>query len=102
MTDYLSRLASDLDGGSLVAIFALGWVALVGGLAVAIFYGLPAISAWVRPRWARWKSEQVRRASLPQDSPPKDDAVAWVGPLLVILPLVALVVAIMRCQGAGR
>jgi hypothetical protein len=25
-----------------------------------------------------------------------------IGALLVILPLVALVVAIMRCQGAGR
>jgi hypothetical protein len=44
----------------------------------------------------------VRRASLPQGFPPKDDAVAWVGPLLVILPLVALVVAIIRCQGVWR
>lgn len=102
MTPYLSRLTSDLDGGFLAALFGFSAVAIAFAIAAALLYGLPAISAWILPRWARWKSEQVRRASIPQEFPPKDDAVAWVGPLLVILPLVALVVAIMRCQGVGK
>lgn len=94
MTPYLSGILAEMNGADLVACGILTLIAL--------WLALWALVAWARSALARWHSRQVRRASLPQEFPPKDDAVAWVGPLLVILPLVALVVAIMRCQGVGR
>ena len=101
MTAYLSSLASDLDSGVLLVVYVIGISALTGCASALVVYGIPALKAWIAPRWSRWHSRQARRASLPQDFPPKDDAISWIGPLLVILPLVALVVAIMRCQGVG-
>ena len=101
MTAYLSDLLAEMNGADLVACGILALLALWLALWALVTWA-PVAWAWARSALARWHSRQVRRASLPQEFPPKDDAVAWVGPILVILPLVALVVAIMRCQGVGR
>ena len=101
MTPYLSDLLAEMNGADLVACGILALIALWAVLWILVTWA-PVAWAWARSALARWHSRQARRASLPQEFPPKDDAVAWVGPLLVILPLVALVVAIMRCQGVGR
>lgn len=101
MTPYLSDLLTEMNGADLVVCGILALIALWVALWVLVTWA-PIAWNWALSALARWHARQVRRASLPQEFPPKDDAIAWFGPLLVILPLVALVVAIMRCQGVGE
>lgn len=101
MISYLSSLLAEMNGADLVVCGILALLALWLALWALVTWA-PVAWAWARSALARWHSRQVRRASLPQELPPKDDAVAWGGPLLVIPPLVALVVAIIAEQGVGR
>lgn len=101
MTPYLSGLLAEMNGADLVACGILALAALWAILWSVVTWTPIAIS-WALSRLARWHAWQVRRANEPQPHPPSNDALAWVLPLLVILPLVALVVAIIRCNGVGR
>ena len=100
MTPYPSDLLAEMNGADLVACGILALIALWAALWALVTWA-PVAWAWVLSSLARWHSRQVRRASLPQDFPPKDGTVAWAGPLLVIIPLVALVVAIVWRNGVG-
>ena len=102
MTPYTSALLADLSDGALVSVYIVGVCAVAGIGAGIVVYGWPALMDWFLPRLARWHAWQVRKANEPQPHPPSGDTLAWVLPLLVILPLVALVLAIIAEQGAGR
>lgn len=101
MIPYLSGLLAEMNGADLVACGILAVIALRAILWALVTWTPIAIS-WTLSRLARWHAWQVRRANEPLPFPPSSDALAWVLPLLVILPLVALVVAIIRCNGVGR
>ena len=101
MSTYLSGLLAEMNGADLVACGILAVIALWAVLWSVVTWTPIAIS-WALSRLARWHAWQVRRANKPQPHPPSSDTLAWVLPLLVILPLVALVVAIIRCNGVGR
>lgn len=101
MTPYLSGLLAEMNGADLVACGILAVIALWAILWALVTWTPIAIS-WALSRLARWHAWQVRRANEPQPFQPSSDALAWVLPLLVILPLVALVLAIIAEQGAGR
>lgn len=109
MTTYLSSLLADLSDGALVSAYIVGVCAVAGIGAGLVVYGWPPAWQWIKVRasrvrsaFTRWHAWQVRRANEPQPFPPSNDTLVWVLPLLVILPLVALVVAIIRCQGVGE
>lgn len=99
MTPYLSRLTSDLDGGSLVALCAIAWAVGIGLLAALVVYGWPALMDWLLPRLARWHSRQVRRANEPQDFPPATEPFPWAAVLLTLGLTVLLGFLIWRCRG---
>ena len=101
MTPYLSDLLAEMNGADLVACGIIGIIALWAAL-WALLTWAPIVTRWILPRLARWHAWQIRRANEPQEYPPSHDTLAWLLPLLVILPLVALVVAIIRCNGVGR
>ena len=101
MTPYLSDLLAEMNGADLVACGILAVITLWAILWSVVTWTPIAIS-WALSRLARWHAWQVRRANEPQPHPPSSDTLAWVLPLLVILPLVALVLAIIAEQGAGR
>ena len=101
MSTCLSGLLAEMNGADLVACGILALAALWAVLWSVVTWTPIAIS-WTLSRLARWHAWQVRKANEPQPHPPSSDALAWVLPLLVILPLVALVVAIIRCNGVGR
>ena len=101
MIPYLSGLLAEMNGADLVACGILALAALWAVLWSVVTWTPIAIS-WALSRLARWHAWQVRRANKPQPHPPSSDTLAWVLPLLVILPLVALVVAIIRCNGVGK
>ena len=101
MIPCLSSLLAEMNGADLVACGILALAALWAILWSVVTWAPIAIS-WTLSRLARWHAWQVRRTNEPQPFPPSSDALAWVLPLLVILPLVALVVAIIRCNGVGR
>jgi hypothetical protein len=88
-----------MSGGALASLWIIGSVAIAGALSALVVYGWPALMDWALPRLARWHSRQIRRANVPQPYPP--DPVEW-APLLFILPLVALVVAIVWRNGVRR
>lgn len=101
MTAYLSGLLVEMNGADLVACGILALIALWAALWVLVTRA-PIAWAWARSALARWHSRQVRQANEPQPFPPSNDALVWVLPLLVILPLVALVVAIVWQNGVRR
>ena len=101
MIPYLSGLLAEMNGADLVACGILAVITLWVILWTLVTWTPIAIS-WSLSRLARWHAWQVRKANEPQPHPPSSDALAWTLPLLVILPLVALVVAIIRCNGVGR
>ena len=101
MTPYLSGLLAEMNGADLVACGILALAALWAILWALVTWTPIAIS-WTLSRLARWHAWQVRRANEPQPHPPSSDTLAWALPILVILPLVALVVAIIRCNGVER
>lgn len=88
-----------MSGGALASLWIIGSCAVAGIFAALVVYGCPALLDWLLPRFARWHSRQVRRANIPQEFPP--DPAEW-APILVILPLIALVVAIVWQNGVGR
>ena len=101
MIPCLSGLLAEMNGTDLVACGILALAALWAVLWSVVTWTPIAIS-WTLSRLARWHAWQVRRANEPQPHPPSSDTLAWGLPLLVILPLVALVVAIIRCNGVGK
>lgn len=101
MSAYLSSLLAEMNGADLVACGILAVIALWAILWALVTWTPIAIS-WTLSRLARWHAWQVRKANEPQPLPPSSDTLAWVLPLLVILPLVALVVAIIAEQGVGK
>ena len=102
MTPYTSSLLADLSDGALVSVYIVGVCAAAGIGAWVVVYGWPALMDWLLPRLARWHARQVVKANEPQPYPPSSDALAWILPLLVVLPLVVLVLAIIAEQGVGR
>ena len=109
MTPYTSALLADLSDGALVSVYIVGVCAVAGIGAGIVVYGWPPAWQWLKVRasriqsaFTRWHVAQINKANEPQPHPPSSDTLAWALPLLVILPLVALVVAIIRCNGVGR
>ena len=101
MIPYLSGLLAEMNGADLVACGFLAVITLWAILWSVVTWTPIAIS-WSLSRLARWHAWQVRRANEPQPHPPSSDTLAWALPILVILPLVALVVAIIAEQGVGK
>ena len=100
MTPDFSGILAEMNGADLVACGIIGLIALWAFL-WALLTWAPIVTRWGLSRLARWHAWQIRRANEPQEFPPSHDALAWLLPLLVILPLVALVVAIIRCNGVS-
>ena len=101
MPPYPSGPLAEMYGPDLVACGILALAALWAVLWSVVTWTPIAIS-WTLSRLARWHAWQVRRTNEPQLFPPSSDTLAWALPLLVIIPLVALVVAIIRCNGVGK
>ena len=94
MIPFLDTLnGADLVACGILAIIAL-WVVLW-----AIMECAPRLFRRALSAFARWHARQIIKANTPEPFPP--DPVEW-APILVILPLVALVVAIIAEQGVGR
>ena len=106
MTTYLSRLTSDLDGGSLVALCAIAWAVGIGLLAALICFGWPPVWQWTKRQHTRarlavklWWAAQEKRANEPQDFPPAAEPFPW-APVLVTLAVVGLAaLVVLRCGG---
>lgn len=107
MSACLSGLLTEMNGADLVACGILALIALWLALWALVTWA-PVAWQWVkvcasraRSALTRWHVAQIRRVNAQIKFEDHFDDLD-LAPLLVILPLVALVVAIMRCQGVGR
>jgi hypothetical protein len=87
-----------LNGADLVACGILAVIALWAALWAIMEY-TPRLIRRVLSALARWHARQIIKANTPEPFPPS--AVEW-APLAVLLPLVALVLAIIAECGVGR